>query len=196
MDALVQEEIGVTRRVDVLHQGKGDVCIDVILGSTRRIVGAGFLPIDGAPREQHTIVGKLQSSLLGSRQHVVTETQRVTRKHGIGVTQERQYVDFRVPEVMPAITRSGHALGGNAAGLRAGGGLNQLEEIPAHGLLDLWLAGDFDVGPLPKARQPFRLVNQQIVEAHRLGAVEGAGTAERQFLRGHVAGRVVAHELL
>ena len=97
---------------------------------------------------------------------------------------------------MAAVAGAGHALCRHTVGLRAGGGLDQLEDVPAHRLLQRGLAGDAYVGALPEAGQPLGLVIHQVAKAHRLRTVDGACAAERELLRSHVTGGVVRRELL
>ena len=55
-DALLQQKLRIAGCVDVLHQRKRDVGINVVLRGTRRVVGRGFLAVDGAPRKQGAVV--------------------------------------------------------------------------------------------------------------------------------------------
>ena len=134
------EEV-LPRRVDVLAQGVGDVGIDVVLRCARGIVRRSFLTVDRAPREQGSVLLQILGPAHRCRQHPVTEPQRVAGQTRRCVREERHHVDLGVPEVVAAVPRTADALGRDAHALRSASRLGELEEIPAHGLLQLGCPG-------------------------------------------------------
>ena len=196
LHALAHEEFLVLGGIEVLHQREGHVRVDVILRRAGGVVRGGLVPVNRAPREEHAVVGKFQRALVRGGQHLVAEAQSIAGIIRVRIAEERHHVDFRVPEVMPAVASTSQPLGRNAGGLCPRGGLDQLEDAPAGRLLQLWLATDPNVRTLPEFAQPLALVLHEAAVPHLLRPVDGAVAAESQLLRGHVARGVVANELL
>ena len=196
LHTLPHEEFLIPGGVEVLHQREGHVRVDVILRRARGVVRGGLVPVNRAPREEHAVVGKLQGTLVRGGQHLVAETQGIAGVIRVRVAEERHHVDLRVPEIVPAVSGTGQPLGGNTGSLGPRGGLDQLEDAPAGRLLQLWLATDAHVRALPECAQPLALIFHQAAVAHLLRPVDRTVAAEGQLLRCHVAGGVVANELL
>jgi hypothetical protein len=74
---------------------------------------------------------------------------------------------------VPVVAVAGQALGGDRALLRARGGLQRVEQREAHGLLELVVAVDLDVGALPEVVEVLALVGEQAVEARAPRRGEG-----------------------
>ena len=128
----------------------------------------------------------------GGVEHPLPEPQHVAGDDRRRVAEERQHVDLAVPEVVAAVARTAHALGGDAAAVGAGGGLGELEEVPPGRLLQGRLAGDLDVGPLPVVVEPGALLGEELADAELGRPVEGAVAPVDELARRHLAGRVVA----
>ena len=90
------------------------------------------------------------------------------------VGQARQDVDLRVPEVLALVAAAGQALRGDAVALDARRRLAQLEEVEAHGLLDVAGPFDRDVRVLPERVEALALDLGDALEAVVGGAVERA----------------------
>ena len=69
-----------------------------------------------------------------------------------GVGQHRQHERLGVPERVPVVARAGQALGRDRAPLGPRARLQRVEEREAHGLLELLVAVDLDVGARPRSR--------------------------------------------
>src|SRR5690606_30215286 len=109
--------------------------------------------------------------------------------------EERQDVDLGVPEVVPAVPGAREALGRHAVALRARRRLGELEEVPAHGLLDAGLAGHLDVGARPEVVEPLAMQVELRLDARLARPVERAAAAVHELARRHAARRVVRDEL-
>lgn len=82
---------------------------------------------------------------------VIAELQDVPGDARLLVDQERQNVDFRVPEVMPFIGLPGQAAGGDTVPLAARCRLQELEQVPADKLLPSRVVSiDLDIGVYPE----------------------------------------------
>ena len=66
---------------------------------------------------------------------------------------------------MAVVARPGQALGGDRALLAAGARLEDVEQREAHGLLQLGVAVDLDVGALPEVVEIGALLGEQAVPA-------------------------------
>src|SRR4029453_14242101 len=108
---------------------------DVVLRRTGGVVRRCLFAVDRTPWEERATLRKLLRAAPGCVQHVVTETQLTPRHLWRGVGQEGKYENLRVPEIMAAVTRTGHPFGGHPRLLGTCGGLSHLEQIPANGLL-------------------------------------------------------------
>ena len=87
------------------------------------------------------------------------------------VREHRQDEALRVPERVAVVAGPGQALGGDRALLGAGPGLERVEEREAHGLLELGVALELDVGAVPEVVEVRALAGEQAVPARvsRLG---------------------------
>ena len=127
--------------------------------------------------------------LAGRGQHAVAEPQQVPGDAGLGVGEERQHVDLRVPEVVAVVGTAGQPLGRDAGALGPPGCLAQLEQVPADGLLHAnRVEGGLDdhVGPFPEPVEVAPLGGHRASNPSRDGTVEGAfATGDEIGWRGH-----------
>ncbi len=179
----------------VLAQGERDVGVDVVLSGAGGVVRRGLLAVDRPPGKQRTALGQVLRAATGGVEHVVAEPQRAPRHLRRGVGQERQDVDLGVPEVVAAVPGTADALRRDAGLLGPGGGLGQLEEVPAHCLLDRRLTDDLDVGACPVPVQPGALIGELLLDALLGGAIERPPAAVDQLAHRHPARRVVGGHL-
>jgi hypothetical protein len=77
--AFAVHEVLITAGGDVLAEGIGDVCVDVILRRAGRVIGRCLLAVDRTPGEERSILGKLFRAAAGRAEHVVTEAQFAAR---------------------------------------------------------------------------------------------------------------------
>ena len=172
----------------VAPHGVADVSVDVVLRGAGLVVGTRLLAVDRPPREQCAALAEDLGPFAGVVEHRVPEPQQVPGRAGQCVGQERQDVDLGVPEVVALVAAAGQALGGDAGALGPGGRLQQLEQRPAHRLLDDRVARHLDVAALPRLRVPVALLLVETLEALLHDLVERAAAAVGQLLR---AGGVV-----
>ena len=79
--------------------------------------------------------------------------------------QHRQHVGLGVPEGVPVVAGAGQSLGGDRAALRAGAGLQHVEQREPNGLLDLGIPVELDVGASPEVVKVAALCDEQAVPA-------------------------------
>ena len=136
LGAVIPQERLVAGRLHVLAQRIHDVGIDMILRGPGGVVGRRFFPVDGAPREHGSSMPQLPGACPRLLEHLVAEGQQVPGNARRGIGQERQHVDFGVPEVMPFIGLSGEALRRDTGVFRPRRGLQDVKEVEADRLLD------------------------------------------------------------
>ena len=103
------------------------------------------------------------------------------------VGQHREHEGLGVPERVPVVTRPGQAFGGDRPPLGPRGGLQHVEEPEPHGLLNLVVALDHDVGALPELVEVTPLVGHEALPAGGPGRDQG-----RVDLRLHRGQRALA----
>ena len=172
--ALLVEEVRIACDVHVFHQGIRDVCVDVVLRCARGVVGGGFLPVDGPPREQGSPQVELTRAASSGVQHAIPEPQEVPCDVRVRVNQEGQDVDLGVPEIMALVSMSGQALGRQAHSIGASAGLMDVEDVEARHLLKFVAAPHLDVGPIPELVQVNPLTGRQPLEAEAAHAIQGS----------------------
>ena len=208
VDAVAHQEGGVAAGVDVLHQGVGDVGVDVDLRRTGGVVGRGLLAVDRAPREERSALGHLAGAGLGCGQHPSTELQGVPSAGRRGVGQERGHIDLGVPEVVTLVARTRHTLRGHPLLVGAGTGLGQGEEVVADRLLQrLRVLGrvavgcrggevDLYVARGPELVVPLPLFDEVVFETLPGDTVQRAVAAIGEFPHGDAPRGVIGHGLL
>ena len=106
------------RDLDVLPQRVGDVGVDVVLRGAGRVVGGGLLAVDRPPREQSAPLADSRARRARVRRACRSGSiSRSARDLRVGVDEERQDVDLRVPEVVALVAVAGQPLGRNAVAL-------------------------------------------------------------------------------
>ena len=103
----------------------------------------------------------------------------------LGVGQDREHEALGVPEGVAVVAGAGEALAGDRPPLGASAGLQHVEQAEAHGLLDLRVALDLDVGAVPEVVEVLALRVEQTLPAGVAGAVERGGDLVAQ--RGHAS---------
>ena len=170
---LADEEPGVTAHVGVLADREGHVRVDVVLRRAGSVVGRSLLAVDGAPGEEGAALGHLLRPLPRLVEHRDPEPQRAPRQPRVGVGEERDEVDLGVPEVVALVAGAGDALRADAGAVRPGRCLRQLEQAPAHGLLQRGLAVQLHVGARPVVVEPVLLLDLDGLASHGLRVVDG-----------------------
>ena len=120
-------------------------------------------------------------------EHPDAEVEDLARPARAGVHQERDDVDLGVPEVVALVAAAGHALGRHAQALGARRGLHEVEEVEAHGPLELGRALDLDVAALPERGHVPRVLALDRLVAVEPGAVERAVDAVDEVARRRLA---------
>ena len=136
----------------------------------------------------------LLGAAAGGAEHPDPEVERLARPLGVRV-QEREHVDLRVPEVVALVAVAGHALGGHAVTLAAGGRLQQLEEVEADGLLELGRALELHVAAAPEVGDAPGMGQLDALVAGAAGAVQRPVGAPQQLARGRLGAPVVGDVL-
>jgi hypothetical protein len=164
LNAFVEEEFVLFRRLDVLLQRVHDVCVDVILRGARRVICRRFFAVDRPPGIHGPSLIELARPFARFVQHPVPEPQQIFGDARRSVGQKRQYINFRVPEVMSFVGGSGQSLRGHAGVFRPCAGLQHMKEIESQGLLNgrrrgfrpIGIGYDLDVAPVPEIlHEPF-----------------------------------------
>ena len=189
------QEVHVPGDLAVLGKGMRDVGVDVVLRGSRSVVGGGLLTVDGAPREQRTLLAEHLGPFPGLRQQADPVAQGVAGDPGGRVGQEGNQIDLGVPEVVSLVSGTGHPLGGDAELVGTGRRLGQLEQAPANCLLDGRLTAHLDIRIGPEVIEPGALPLEERVETPLAHPVEGAAAAVEQFRDGNPARGVVGHRL-
>ena len=109
----------VAGRALVPDHGVGDRAREVERRGAGRPVARAFLAPDRPPRKNGAGEPELGGALAGEVERRVPPAQRVAGRLRRGVGQHRQDEALGVPERVPVIARTGQALGGDRAPLRA-----------------------------------------------------------------------------
>src|SRR5690606_13638912 len=128
--AVAHQKILVSRDFYILSYRVADVGVDVILRGSRRIVSGSFLAVDGSPRESRAAVVELLRPRPRLVEAIVPILQNVPCDAGFLINQERQNIDFSIPEVVPLVRAAGQPPRGDAVPFASGAGLQKLKEIP------------------------------------------------------------------
>ena len=125
------------------------------------------------------------------RQHLVAEGQQILGDPRGGIRQKRQQIDLGVPKIVPLIRSSGEALRRHARVFRARRGLQDVKEVEADRLLDLYGAAlraffsdipDPDVAAAPEIVHVLLLGGEQLMEPLVHHAIHSPfGTAAKFF---------------
>ena len=158
----------------VPDHGVGDVGVDVEAGGARpasrrehswpRIVRHG----NAAPCSP-SVLRALEREV----ERLVAPAQRVGGGPRLGVGEHREHVRLGVPERVAVVAGAGQALGRDRAALGPRAGLQRVEEREPHGLLELPVAVDLDVGVRPEVVEEVALALQQRFPAGALGGRDG-----------------------
>ena len=189
------QEVHVPGDLTVLPEGVRDVGVDVILRGSRRVVGRSLFTVDGAPREQRSLLAEHLGTFPGLWQQTDPVAQGVACDPGGRVGQEGYQVDLGVPEIVSLITGTGHPFGGDSELIRASRCLGQLEQTPADGLLNAGLATHLNVRVGPEVVEPGALSLEERIETPLPHAIEGAAAAVVQLRDGHPSRGVVGDRL-
>ncbi len=134
--AMQDQVFVIVARFHVQLDGIGDIGVDVVLRGTSREVGRAFLAGDGTPRVQRAArMRHLARPLAGLRQAGVTVLQQLARDLRLRVQEEREDVDFRVPEIVALVALARHALGRDIGLAVAAHRLQQMELVEVDALL-------------------------------------------------------------
>ena len=163
------EKGAVAARFGVKSHGESHRRVDVVLRGTARIVRRTFVAADRAPRIQRAArmihLARMRTRAI---EHAITPDQARLHQLRRGETEHRQHEGFRIPEHVAFVTFAGHALGGDAAGAVAVGGLEQMEQVQTQRLFvaaRLLAAVDGDDGVVPETRVVVRLDLEQRIRA-------------------------------
>jgi hypothetical protein len=132
--------------------------------------------------------------LLGQLQGGVAPAQRVGGGLRLGVGEHRQHVRLAVPEGVPVVAGPGQPLGGQAAALGSGAGLEDVEQREPDRLLQLRVALDPHVGAVPELVQVGPLLGEQLPQAGVAGAGQRGGDLVTKRRRGPQAGPPVGEQ--
>ena len=150
---------------------------------------------DRPPRERGAVEAQLARALGGEVERRVAPVERIADGLGRRVGEHGQHEALGVPEDVPVVAVARQPLGGDRALLGAGGGLQRVEEGEAHGLLELVVAVDLDVGALPEVVEVLALVLEEAVEPRApRGRERGVGLVADRDHRA-LAGPPVGQEL-
>eukprot|EP00906_Rhabdomonas_costata_P004892 RCo007330 len=168
--AVFQQELLVIRRLDVALNAVADVSVDVHLRRAGGKVRAALLSGDRSPREQAPFLQvDLAGALAGRVQSVVPEHQQGAGVLGVGVQEERDDVDLRVPEVVPVVALPSEALGADVGAPLAAHGLQQVEQVEADPLLQVAIPPDLNVRGLPEVLEEHAVLGADRFVAQLLG---------------------------
>ena len=148
-----------------------------------RPVARAFLAADRPPREDGAGEAELSGALAGEVERRVAPAQGVSGRLRSRVGEHRQDEALGVPERVPVVAGAGQALGRDRAPLGARTGLERVEEREAHGLLQLGVAVELDVGAVPELVEVGALPGDEPVPAGvpRLGQRGDDLVAERRM---------------
>ena len=195
LGALVEQEPEVAGDAVVLVHRVGDVGVDVVLRGAGRVPRRGLLAVDRPPRVERARVADLLRAAARGAEHPDAEVERLPGPLGVRVDEERQDVDLGVPEVVALVAVAGDALGRHAEALAARRGLQELEEVEAHGLLEVGRAVEPDVAAAPEVRHAARVRELDPLVAGAARAVERAVGAQQQVAGGRLGAPVVGDVL-
>ncbi len=173
----------------------GNVGPDVEGGGAGRPVGRALLAADRPPREGGALQAELGRPGASQVEGVVPPPQLVGGGVGDGVRQHRQNERLGVPERMAVVAGTGQALGRDGPPLGPGARLEDVEEGKPHRLLQLAVAVELDVGPLPEVVEVVALAGQEPVPAGVDRAGEGGLHLVPHRRRRAAAGPPVGEEL-
>ena len=134
-------------------------------GGAGRPVARALLAADRAPREGRARQARAAGRVPRLRQGRVPPAQRVRGRLRSGVGEHRQHERLGVPEAVAVVAGPGQALRRDRPPLGPGTGLQHVEQREPHGLLELGVALDLDVGALPELVQVRPLLRDQPVPA-------------------------------
>ena len=155
----------VARGAQVAQHRIGDVGVDVERRRPRGPVRRALLPVDRSPREGGARQPELRRALPREVERRVAPAQRVGCSVRRGVRERGEDEGLRVPEDVPVVAGPGQALGGDRPPLGSRAGLQRVEEAEADRLLQLAVAVDLDVRPVPEVVQVLALARHQPVPA-------------------------------
>src|SRR5262249_43547867 len=112
--------------------------VEMILCGPGRVIGRGFLPTDGAPRERGSTMAQLFGTSSCLRQHFVAKGQQISGNPRGGIGEKRQHIDLGVPEIMSLVRLCGEAFRRQARIFRTRRGLQDVKEVEADRLLDFY----------------------------------------------------------
>ena len=168
-DALGPGEVLIGAGLDIAHHGGGDIRVDVEGRRAGGPVARAFLAGDRPPRESRAPESQLGRPLLRGRQRLVPPAQRAGGGIRGSQGQRRQHEHLGVPEGVPVVARPGEPLGRDRALLAARAGLQNMKQSEPHGLLDLDVTMNLDVGAAPEVVEVGTLRGDQAVPARLPG---------------------------
>jgi len=124
-------------------------------------------------------------------EHPAAEAQHLLGPLRSRVGEERGDVDLRVPEVVALVAMPGQPLGRHAEAFAARGRLHELEEVEAHGLLEVGRAVELDVAARPELLDAAAVVELDHVVAVARRTVERAIDARDEVPGGSLRDPVV-----
>src|SRR5262245_4959335 len=166
LGAVTAEEFLVPTDLHVFSQGIGDIGVYVILRGAGRIIGRRFLAVDGPPGERGAAVAELPGARASLVQHIVAMLEKAACNLRPGVDQERDDVDFGIPEIMPLVGPSRKSTCADTVSLGTLRSLQELKQVPPDHLLRPWMLRlDCHVGAAPESTDVRSLLIQNAREA-------------------------------
>ena len=184
LHAVGLHELVVPGGVVVAQDRVGDRGVDVEGGRARGPVAGALVAGDGPPRERRPGEAEVRSPVPRRRQGRVAPVEGVGGGPGDGQDEDRQDEDLGVPERMAVVARAREPLGGDGPALGPRAGLEEVEHAEAHRVLDLGVAVDLHVGPVPELVEVLPLIGLQADPSGVAGPRDGGGDLVAQGLAG------------
>ena len=195
LHAVGLHELVVPGGVVVAQDRVGDRGVDVEGGRARGPVAGALVAGDGPPREGRPGEAEVRSPVPRRRQGRVAPVEGVGGGPGDGEDEDRQHEDLGVPERMAVVARAREPLGGDGPALGPGAGLEEVEHAEAHRVLDLGVAVDLHVGPVPELVEVLPLIGLQAVPSGVASRGDGGGDLVAEGLAGSPRRPAVAEVL-
>ena len=112
-----------------------------------------------------------------------------------GERQHGQHEHLRIPEHVSVVAGAGQAFRRNRPVLAASASLEHVEHAEPHGLLDLDVPVDLDVGTIPEVVEIGPLIGDQAVPAGKAGAAQRGPHLVPHGGQGADTGPAVGYEL-
>ena len=134
-------------------EGKNNVCIDVILSSSCRVVGAGFFTVDCAPWVEGTFKVQLCRTLFSLWQNTAAVFKKLFCNFRRCISENRADVAFCIPEEVAFVAFACKSLSTNTGFSSTACRLQKVEKTEVKCLFAFIIALNFDFCDIPEVRK-------------------------------------------